>query len=114
MNAKNNTKNSALTPAFTAPAGEATSATISWNLSGSTDLTACAQVVLKAPNGSTKILKAFNSANTGFADVLDLYNPVGLGTYTLSLQEQSSCGSKSQNARITSAAMTVEKQSSCN
>ncbi|HJZ13262.1 MAG TPA: hypothetical protein VJ521_13990, partial [Acidobacteriota bacterium] len=114
ITAKNNTKSSSLVPAFTA-AGQATDADIIWALSGSTDLLVCTQVTLRGPNGATKVLKPFNVGNTGSASVLDLYSSSGPGTYTLQLQEKSSgCGGKNQNARISSATMTVEKPSTCN
>jgi len=111
LTAKNNTKSSALSPAFTI--GAAASAQLNWSLSGTTDPTLCAEIVLQAPNGATQVVKAFGDANDGTESVLSLYQQVGPGTYTLLLTEASNCGNKGRNAKVTSADMTVQ-DSACN
>ncbi len=114
LTAKNNTKSASLSPAFSIGGGQAISANLTWSLSGNTDLTSCTQVVLRAPNGSTQIVKSFAQANDGSEPVLTLYQQAGAGTYTLELTESKNCGSNSQNARITTATMNVQSNGSCN
>ena len=114
LTAKNNTKSGSLTPAFSVAGGQATSAVINWSLSGNTNLTSCTQIVLRAPNGATQILKDFGQVNDNTEPVLTLYQQGGAGTYTLQLTESRNCGSNSQNARITSATMTVQQNNTCN
>ncbi|MCI0412848.1 S8 family peptidase [bacterium] len=109
LNAKNNTKTSALTPAFTI--GSASSAQLNWSLSGNTNLTDCAQIVLRAPDSSTQVVKPFSQANDGTESVLSLYQSAGPGTYTLELTEATGCGNNGRNARITSASMQVQGSS---
>jgi hypothetical protein len=114
LTAKNNTKSGSLSPAFTISGGQATSAQLVWNLSGNTNLTSCTQIVLRAPNGGTQIVKNFGAVNDNSEPVLTLYQQAGPGTYTLQLTETKNCGSNSQNARIVSSTMTVQQNSSCN
>ncbi len=113
LTAKNNTKISALAPAFTVGAGQATSATITWSLTGTTDLITCAAIRLRAPDGTESTLKAAGAGNTGNANVLSFYNAEGPGTYTLVLQELSGCGLNNKNAKLNSGQMVVTNPGSC-
>jgi hypothetical protein len=113
LTAKNSTKTSTLSPAFTIAAGQASSGTITWSLTGTTTLTTCAAVRLRAPDGSETTLKAAGVANTGSATVTSFYNAEGPGTYTVVLQELSACGTNSKNAKLNSTRMTVSKPGSC-
>lgn len=108
LTAKDNTKTSSLIPAFTI--SQALSASITWNLSGNTNLTNCVKIALNRPNATAQTLKDFGQANDNSEPV----NYTGPGTYSLSVTESKGCGSKNQNARITSATMTVTQQNSCN
>jgi hypothetical protein len=114
ITAKNNTKTGSLNPAFTIPGAQANSAQLTWSLSGNTSLTSCTQIVLRAPNGSTLIVKNFGQVNDGTEPVISLYQQAGPGTYSLQLSETKNCGRNNQNARISSATLTVQQSSSCN
>jgi len=114
LTAKNSTKTSTLVPTFTVGAGQASPATITWSLSGTTNLTTCASVRLRSPDGSETTLKAAGAANTGSATVTTFYNAEGPGTYTVVLQELSAgCGTNGQNARLSGTQMKVTKPGSC-
>lgn len=112
ITAQNNTVTSALSPAFTFLGANATSATVTWTLGGTTSLTNCAEVRLRAPDASESTLKAFGSANTGSANVLAFYQSKGAGTYTIVLQEQTSCGTSSKTATISNTQMAVQGSTS--
>ena len=113
LTAKNNTKTSTIAPAFTIGAGQASLATLTWTLAGNTNLTTCASVRLRSPDGSETTLKAAGAANTGSATVTIFYNAEGPGTYTIVLQELSGCGSNSQRATLTSGQMKVTRPGTC-
>lgn len=114
ITSKNNTKSASLSPSFSIGGSQATSAQITWSLSGNTNLTSCTQIVLRAPNGATQVLKNFGQVNDGTEPVLTLYQQGGAGTYSLQLSESKNCGSNNQSARINSATMTVQQNSACN
>ncbi len=57
LSAKNSTVTAALNPAFSIALGQASSASITWSLSGS-NITSCAAVRLKAPDSTETVLKA--------------------------------------------------------
>lgn len=113
ISAKNSTATSALTPALTTAAGQATSASITWSLSGA-NLTACAVVSLRAPDSTQTTLKAAGSANTGSANVTSFYNSKGPGTYTVVLQELAGCGKANQRVSLSGTSLSVQHPGACN
>jgi len=109
---KNQTLGANLLPAFTITGATATSATVTWSLTGTTNLTSCTRVRLRAPNAVTFLtLKASGAVNTGSANVLTFYQNQGPGTYAIFLTELSSCGGGSGTATIKSTQMKVTKNS---
>ncbi len=107
-NVKNNSKTSTFSPSFTLTPN-VDSATVSFTLSGTTDLVNCVLVELLAPDSSALILKNYGEAAQSSYDVTSFYNTKGAGSYTLSVTEADGCGSANQNANCTSNTMSVSK-----
>jgi hypothetical protein len=88
--AQNGTVTSDFAPAFTIP-GAAESATLSYTLSGGTDLVACVEVALIDPFATATVVKPLGVADANPYDVTGLYT--GAGTYQLRLMEEGAgCG----------------------
>ncbi|MEJ5166154.1 MAG: trypsin-like peptidase domain-containing protein [Thermoanaerobaculia bacterium] len=107
-NIKNGSKTSTLSPSFTLTP-TVSSASVSFTLSGDTDLVNCVMVELLAPDLSASVLKNYGQSAQSSYDVTSFYNQKGAGTYALRVTEASSCGSASANANCTSISMSVSK-----
>jgi hypothetical protein len=108
-NLKNTNKTSAFSPSFTLTPN-ISFGTVSFDLSGSTDLVNCVKVELLAPDNSSFILKDFGQSHSSPYNIKDFYNLKGIGTYTLKGYEILNCGSANQYVDITNISMNIQKQ----
>jgi hypothetical protein len=104
ITANNNTAQSILGPAFSLSA-PAISASLSYTLTGTSDLANCVRVELIDPFSTATILKDYGVADANPYDVTALYT--GPGTYILSLTELTGCSPNPKDAVISSAQMDV-------
>lgn len=112
---RDDTGNSPLTPSFSISGGAATSASISWNLAGNTDLTACTEIRLRAPDTSEIVLKPAGSPDPSSANVLSFYSVEGPGMYRIVLTELPDCGGPGRKkAQLSATQMVVQQADSCN
>jgi hypothetical protein len=101
---KNGTISSDFTSAFTIP-GAAKSATLSYTLSGGTDLVNCVEVALVDPLGAATVVKPFMVADANPYDVTALYT--GAGTYRLQLTEAGKGCGAGGSATLTAGTLSV-------
>ncbi|UCF81376.1 MAG: PKD domain-containing protein, partial [Acidobacteriota bacterium] len=101
---KNGTISSDFTPAFTIP-GAAKSATLSYVLSGGTDLVNCVEVALVDPLGTATVVKPLGAADANPYDVTGLYT--GAGTYQLQLTEAGKGCGGGGSATLTAGTLSV-------
>jgi fibronectin type 3 domain-containing protein len=105
-NIKNKTVTVSLTPSFTLQP-TIDSATLSFSLSGSVDVTSCVMVRLVSPTTQYLLLKDYGQSIASPYNVTSFYNTYGAGTYRLEITESSSCGTASQSANCTGISMSV-------
>jgi len=109
----NGNVNSDLNPAFTIAGGLTTSATITWTLTGTTNITACSQVALRSPSGVNLILKSYSQPDPGAANVTAFYQTHGPGTYKIFLIEKVSCQNSSSTDTASVSATQVVVNRTC-
>jgi hypothetical protein len=102
--AQNGTVLSGFAPAFTIP-GAAKSATLSYSLSGGTDLAACVEVALIDPFATAMVVKPLGAADANPYDVTGLYT--GAGTYQLRLMEEAKGCGGGGDAQVAGGTLTV-------
>ncbi|HPR63721.1 MAG TPA: hypothetical protein PK014_05815 [Thermoanaerobaculia bacterium] len=108
--AQNDIASSALDTSFTIGIDDLNKAEVFWMLSGSTNITACVAVRLRAPDGESETtVKAFNTADPGQAVVTSFYRSHGPGTYTMVLEEMPGCSDPADFASLDWANMTVNE-----
>ncbi|UCF80198.1 MAG: hypothetical protein JSV08_06675 [Acidobacteriota bacterium] len=104
LTAKNETLSSNFSPAFTIP-GAAESATLSYTLSGTTDLVNCVEVALVDPFAKATVVKPLGVADSNPYGVTGLYT--GLGTYQLRLMEDGGGCGGGGDATVTAGTLSV-------
>ncbi len=108
VNAKNGSKSSTFSPAFTlTPAVE--SAAVAFTLSSHPNPDACVQVELVAPDNAALTLKGYGEAAQASYEATAFYNGHGAGAWVLRVSEQSGCGAANDSVNAGGIAMTVEK-----
>lgn len=112
-NVKDNTKTSTFSPSFTLTPN-VDSATVSFTLSGTTNLVNCVLVELLVPDSSALILKNYGETAQSSYNVTSFYNLKGAGPYTLRVTEASGCGAANENANCSSISMSVSKTTGSN
>jgi hypothetical protein len=111
ITAQNGIATSPLLPQFTVLSSELIIATVSWFLSGDTNLTNCVRIELRAPDGDVQVLKNYGVVDTGSFVVTTFYEDHGAGEYSIVLSELLGCSGASTMATLVSVQMAVQKTS---
>jgi len=108
---KNDVSSQDFSPAFTL--NSTTGASVSYTLTGNTNLVTCVETALISPLGTVQILKAFGAANASPYDVTAFYNAEQEGTYTFRVTELVDCdvNNKNNTCSVASITMTVAASS---